>query len=69
MLHYSGSELAMHLGEAAREYIWMYHDRKSRVVYVPFIDEGRENKKRFVKFEILPGVKGWTYVDLVDQTV
>jgi hypothetical protein len=51
------------LQEAAREYLWMYVQRS--IAAVPFKDL-TVGRVRFVVFEKLPGVEGWTFVDITD---
>lgn len=66
MLHYSGDITAMELAEQARKaQLKMYAVPGATVCLVPFMDL-QKGKKRYVKFEKMPGVKGWIFVDLVD---
>lgn len=63
MLHYSGDQLALELGEAAKFYIQLYERKGESICKVAFFDI-EKGRKRFVKFELLAGQ--WVFVDLVD---
>jgi len=66
MLHYHGDQLALELGEAAKEYIKLYMEVNCEYVFVPFFDLSK-NKRRFVKFTWLNDQ--WVFVDLVEASI
>jgi hypothetical protein len=64
MLHYYGGQMAMELGEQAKDYLSIYAKAGDEYAFVPFRDL-EAGKKRYVKFQYLAGM--WVYVDLVDS--